>query len=113
MGAHIARSRARALHDSNSCPVSLELSLAALLSSDPGGLRGGSAPDGIAAKGCSYDGVYLDRFDRNRSVYLPDGWSLRCSPWLDFSWIGCWLVFMGIATTWFHISIVGAGCNHI
>ena len=113
MGTRIAFNRAPALHDSNGWPVSLELSLAALLSSAPGDLRSGSAAEGIAANGCSYDGVYPDRFDGNRSVNLPDGRLLRCSSWLDFSWIGCWLVFMGIGPTWLRISIVGASCNYI
>src|SRR6476659_8014562 len=113
MGAHIARCRARALHDSNGWPLSLELSMVAILSSDPCGLRGGSAADGIAANDRSYDGVYPDRFDGNRSVYLPDGWSLRCCRWLDFSWIERRLVVVGIAWTRFHIFALAAGSNHI
>src|SRR5437867_11556455 len=113
MGTHIARCRACALHDSNGWPLSLELSLAAILSSNPGDLRGGGAAHGIAVNDCSYDRAYPGRSDGNRSVYLPDGWFLHSSAWLDFSWIGRRLVFVGIARTPFQISIVDARCNHI
>src|SRR5437762_10158894 len=113
MGTHIARCRACALHDSNGWPLSLELSLAAILSSSPGDLRGGGTAHGIAVNDCSYDRAYPGRSDRNRCVYLPDGWFLRFSAWLAFSWIGRRLVFVGITGTRFQISSVAAGCNHI
>src|SRR5436309_553706 len=113
MGTGVAVRFAFALYDSNGRTVSLEFSLAAILSSSPGDLRGGGTAHGIAVNDCSYDRAYPGRSDSNRCVYLPDGWFLCFSAWLDFSWIGRRLVFVGITRTPFQISTVAAGCNHI
>ena len=91
----------------------MEFSLAAILSSNSGDLRGGGAAHGIAVNDCSYDRAYPGRSDGNRCVYLPDVWFLRFSAWLDFSWIGRRLVFVGIARTPFQISTVDARRDHV
>jgi hypothetical protein len=77
MGARIAFARASALHDSNRWLVSLEFSLAAIISSDPRDLRCGDIAHGGAVKDCSYHCACPSRFDRDPSVNLPNGWFLR------------------------------------
>jgi hypothetical protein len=112
MGAHIAFTRAPALRDPNGRPLSMEFSVAAILSSHLRDLRGGGAAHGVAVNDCSYHRASAGRSNGDRSVYLPDGWFLHSSAWLDFSWIGRRLVFVGIGRTPFQISTVGARCNH-
>src|SRR5947199_10613129 len=113
MAAHIAFTRASALHDPNGRALSMEFSLAAILSSHPGDLRGGGAAHHIAVNDCSYHCARPGRSNGDRSVNLPDVWFVHSSAWLDFSWIGRRLVFVGIARTSFQISTVGPRCNHI
>src|SRR2546430_12019790 len=103
MGAHIAVCRTRALHDSNSWPLSLEFSLAAILPSDPCDLRGGGAADGIAVNHCTHDRGCPGHSDGNGRVHASDSWFLHSSAWLDFSWIGRSLAFGGIRRRPFQI----------
>src|SRR5215831_4123313 len=113
MGAHIAFTRAPALHDSNGWALPLEFSMAAILSSGSRNLCSRSAAHVVGITDPGYSGGCAHHFDERRSVYLPDDWFLHSSAWLDFWWIGRGLVFVGIARTPFQISTVGACCNHI
>src|SRR5215510_13882511 len=92
MGADIAFSRAFALHDSNCRLVSLEFSLAAIFSSGPGCLRGGSASNRIAIKAGSYLGASAYRVNGHRRIDLPHNRLLRSAAQLDSYWAGCGLV---------------------
>src|SRR5262249_50688231 len=112
MGARIAFTRAVAVHDSHCRPVSLEFSLAAILPSHPGDLRRGSAAPGLAVNGCRYYCACRRRSDGNRSVYLPDGWFLHSSAYMDLSWAGCGLGLLGISVTQFSISPMGPRRDH-
>src|SRR5260370_27632499 len=95
MGAHIAICRTRALHDSNSWPLSLEFSLAAILPSDPCDLRGGGASwHRLPTDECGQDAGATSRldgacsraFDSHCNVYLAFNWLVTFSPHLDRCW---------------------------
>src|SRR5262249_55336816 len=113
MGSHIAFTCAPALHDSNGRPFSMEFSLAAIFSSGPGSLRGGSASNRIAIKPGSHLGASAYRVNRHCRIDLPCGRLLRSAAQLDSYWTGCGLVGLRVPVAPFQISLVGTRGDHI
>ena len=93
--------------------VSLEFSLAAIFSSGPGDLRGGSLASQAGVTDPGYSRAWTCRLDRRRGVDLPHGWRIRFAAHLDSYWTGCGLVVFRAPAARFRISLLGARRDHI
>src|SRR5215467_3542306 len=113
MGTSAAVFFAFALYDSNGCTVSLEFSLAAILSSRTGDLRGRGPASKAWLPEPSYSRTLYRCFDERCSVNLPYNWSVRFSAHLDPYWTSCGLVVPRISSTGFESSAVGTRCDHV
>src|SRR5689334_23079201 len=113
MGTRIAAAGACALHDSNCRFVSLEFSLAAILSSRFRNLcrRGVAAQAGVGDTG--YSGAFTRRFDERCRVALPHIWFGRLPDHVDFSWISFSLDLFGVPVTSLGFSSLDTCRNHL
>ena len=99
MGIGTAVDRAFTVYDSDRRLVSLEFSMAAVLPSRPGNLRGGSAPAQTGVRDSRHSGAWTRRFGGRCRADLSQEWFVRFSAHLDFSRIDCGLGLFGIPVT--------------